>query len=163
MRDEMKRQGGWRRAAPFFALAGALALGGCYDDGYGYGGVYAGGGYYSGYNDFYDGSYGGGYPPYGWNDGFYYPGSGIYIYDRGGRRHEWHGDRGGHGGPPPGGWRGQGHSGAAARVMPGGWHGYGSGSAGVPPAGGTVSAPAHHFDGAYGHFGGPSGSHSRGR
>jgi hypothetical protein len=62
-----------------------LALSGCYEDGYGYGGISAGygsGGYY-GYGDPYYG-YG-----YGWYDGFYYPGRGYYIYDRGGKRHRW--------------------------------------------------------------------------
>lgn len=74
-------------------LAGALALGGCYDDGYGYGGVSVGTGYYGngyyggGYADPYYGS--GYYPGYGWYDNFYYPGSGYYVYDRGGRRHRW--------------------------------------------------------------------------
>jgi hypothetical protein len=67
------------------ALGSLLTLGGCYEDGYGYGGVSAGYGYpgYYGYGDPYD-SYG-----YGWYDGFYYPGSGYYIYDRGGHRHRW--------------------------------------------------------------------------
>ena len=69
------------------ALASALTLAGCYDDGYGYGGVsvgYGSGGYYGypGYYDYYPGYY-------GWYDGFYYPGSGYYIYDRGGHRRQW--------------------------------------------------------------------------
>ena len=79
---------------PYISLlaAGALALGGCaYDTygspyGYGYGpysglsvGVGYGSGYYGGY-----GGYGGLYnswSPFGWYDDFYYPGSGIYVYD----------------------------------------------------------------------------------
>ncbi len=32
--------------------------------------------------------YGYGYGP-GWYDGFYYPGSGLWAYDRGGKRHRW--------------------------------------------------------------------------
>jgi hypothetical protein len=44
--------------------------------GYGYGGSY--------YGSSVGLSYG---PSYGWYDDFYYPGSGYYIYDRGGRRH----------------------------------------------------------------------------
>jgi hypothetical protein len=71
-------------------LAGALALAGCaYDDGYGYGGVSVGSGYYGG--GYYDPYYSSGYYPggYGWYDGFYYPGNGYYVYDRGGRRHRW--------------------------------------------------------------------------
>lgn len=69
------------------AIASSLMLAGCYDDGYGYSGVsvgYGSGGYY-GYDDY---AYGApGY--YGWYDNFYYPGSGYYIYDRGGKRHRW--------------------------------------------------------------------------
>lgn len=64
-------------------LAGALALGGCaYDDGYGYGGMSVGSGYYG------SGYYG---PSYysGWYNDYYYPGSGYYVYDRGGKRHRW--------------------------------------------------------------------------
>lgn len=71
------------------ALGSVLALSGCYEDGYGYGGVSAGygsGGYYGYGNDY---GYGYGYPGYGWYDGFYYPGRGYYIYDRGGKRHRW--------------------------------------------------------------------------
>lgn len=76
-------------------LAGALALGGCaYDDGYGYGGVSVGTGYYGNGGYYGDGYYGptGYYQPgfyNGWYDGFYYPGSGYYVYDRGGRRQRW--------------------------------------------------------------------------
>lgn len=107
-------------------LVGALALGGCYDDGYGYGGVSVGSGYYGGgYYDPYWNN--GGYYPggYGWYDGFYYPGNGYYVYDRGGRRHRWsdtqrrywearrgdgrwRGDRNWQGRPPRGGnWQGR--------------------------------------------------------
>ena len=83
------------------ALAAGLGLAGCtYNDGYGYGGVevgYGTGRYYDdGYYDagYYGGGYGGGYygaayPSFGWFGGFYYPGNGIYVYDRGGRRHRW--------------------------------------------------------------------------
>lgn len=70
------------------ALASALALGGCYDDGYGYSGVsvgYGSGGYY-GYDDPWYRGYG---PNYGWYDGFYYPGHGYWLYDRNGHRHRW--------------------------------------------------------------------------
>lgn len=103
------------------ALASTLALGGCYDDGYGYSGVsvgYGTGGYYGYDSPYYDGY---GYPGYGWYDDFYYPGTGYYVFDRGGRRHRWtdsqrqywqsqRGDRNNHRGqhdgngqrPPPG-------------------------------------------------------------
>lgn len=86
---------------PALALA---ALGGCTDgDGYtgvslGYGVSSYGGGYYDdGYYD--DGYYGGyrggyygrGYAPayYGWYGDYYYPGSGVYVYDRHRRPHRW--------------------------------------------------------------------------
>ncbi len=82
-------------------LSGALLLGGCaYDDGYGYGGVNVGTGYYGG-GGYYDDGYGygngwggGGYgyqPSYygGWYSDYYYPGSGYYVYDRGGKRYRW--------------------------------------------------------------------------
>jgi hypothetical protein len=54
------------------------ASNGIYDDGYGYGQPgYGIGGY--GLNSF--GS--------GWYNDFYYPGTGVYVIDRGGRRHRW--------------------------------------------------------------------------
>ena len=31
----------------------------------------------------------GGYDPFGWYGDYYYPGSGIYVYDRYRTRHEW--------------------------------------------------------------------------
>lgn len=76
----------------FVSLLSALTLGGCaYDDGYGYGGMSAGAGYYAG--DYYGpAGYGGpGYGGYGggWYNDFYYPGTGYYVFDRGGRRHRW--------------------------------------------------------------------------
>src|ERR1041385_5255066 len=82
------------------AAAGALALGGCaygdmghglglgYGD-YGYGSPYYGYGYGSPYYGY--GSYGGlGYgSPYGWDDDYYYSGTGIYLYDSYRRPHMW--------------------------------------------------------------------------
>lgn len=75
-------------------LIAATALTGCttlFDDGY-YGGV--SGGYYDGYDydydyrgGYYDRGYDSGY--YGWYGDYYYPGTGYYVYDRGGRRHAW--------------------------------------------------------------------------
>ena len=90
---------------PFISLiaAGALALGGCaYGDmvyGLGYGGGYgltatmaalitapamatASAGY-GGYGPYYGGygGYGGYGRRYGWYDDYYYPGTGIYVYD----------------------------------------------------------------------------------
>ena len=87
------------------ALIGGISLGGCaydgyggyggYGDGYGYapyGGVSLGVGYGGGYGDYYGGygGYGGYYgSPFGWYDDFYYPGTGIYVYDSYRRPHRW--------------------------------------------------------------------------
>ena len=83
---------------PYISLlaAGALALGGCAYDNYGYGygpysglsvGVGYGSGYYGGYGGY--GGYYNSYLPFGWYDDFYYPGSGIYVYDSYRRPHVW--------------------------------------------------------------------------
>ena len=78
-------------------LAAGLGLSACsYDRGYGYGGLSIGYGS-AGYCDpyYYDcyggyGAYGGYHDPwYGWYGDYYYPGIGIYVFDRGGRRHRW--------------------------------------------------------------------------
>ena len=81
------------------ALTATLGLSACAYDGYGYGGLsvgygssYYGNGYYSPYygTGYGYGGYGSGYGyPYGWNNGFYYPGTGFYVYDRYNRRHRW--------------------------------------------------------------------------
>jgi hypothetical protein len=77
---------------PFICLtaAGAIALGGCtygglglgygYGD-YGYGGYgYSPYGYYG--SPYYGAGYYGGFgSPWGWYDNYYYPGTGIYVYD----------------------------------------------------------------------------------
>lgn len=85
------------RAAALAIVAG-LSLSACasFDDGYGsYSSVSFGigsGGYYDPYyDDYYRGSrYGRGYEPYyGWNRGFYYPGTGYYVYDQYRRPHRW--------------------------------------------------------------------------
>ena len=119
------------------ALGASLLLGGCYYDDYGYGGVNAGygsGGYgydngYAGGYGYDDGYYGGGYGypgSYGWYGDFYYPGTGFYVFDRGGHRRRWNDDqrryweshRGDHGNNGrPGGWRGNGDG------RPGGYRG----------------------------------------
>jgi hypothetical protein len=67
---------------------GGYGYGGGYpSSGYGYGGGYPGYGY--GYSAGYPG-YGYGYQPYwGWNDNFYYPGTGLYVYDSYRRPHRW--------------------------------------------------------------------------
>jgi hypothetical protein len=80
-------------------LAAGLGLSACaYDRGYGYGGLsvgYGGGGYCDPYYyDCYSGYGQGGYydPWYGWYGDYYYPGIGIYVFDRLGRRHRWNDD-----------------------------------------------------------------------
>lgn len=79
--------------------AGTLAVGACADDmygpyGYGYGGLSVG------YSDYGYGPYGygygpyyGGYDPFGWYGDFYYPGTGIFVYDSYRRPHRWSGDQ----------------------------------------------------------------------
>lgn len=86
-------------------LAATTGLGACtaYDP-YGYNGVSVGVGYGSPYSSYGYGYgqpyygvgygypyYGGGYgnPYYGWYDGYYYPGTGYYVYDRRGSRQRW--------------------------------------------------------------------------
>lgn len=75
-----------RPAAFILAAAASLGLAGCADyydrPGYGYSSVSIG----------YGSAYGSPYysrPYYGWYDNFYYPGVGIYVYDRRGYRHPW--------------------------------------------------------------------------
>ncbi|MEJ7927560.1 hypothetical protein WG908_12425 [Sphingobium sp. AN641] len=78
-----------RRLLAALGLTGALMLGGCaYDDGYGYGGVSVGSGYYGG-DPYWGSSYyrPGGYG--GWYNDYYYPGTGYYVFDRGGKRYRW--------------------------------------------------------------------------
>ena len=80
--------------------AGALSLGACAYDGAYYGesfGLgYADAAYDPGacWNYGWNGwaGWNGPYMPYcGWYDGFFYPGEGIYVYDRGHHRHRWDG------------------------------------------------------------------------
>lgn len=76
---------------PYISLvaAGALALGGCSYDSYGMGLGAGYGGYYGDYG--YAGPYYGNYgsPYFGWYDDFYYPGTGVYVYDSYRRPHMW--------------------------------------------------------------------------
>ena len=86
---------------PYISLiaAGALALGGCaygdlgygvgYGDGYGAYDYGYGYGPYGGYGE-YPAYYGGfGAPYFGWYDNYYYPGTGIFVYDSYRRPHRW--------------------------------------------------------------------------
>ena len=77
-------------------LAGGALLGGCMDDGYGYGGSRVAVGYNAGYGD----------PYWGWYGDYYYPGVGIYVYDSGRRRHVWNDSQRGYWESRRGGWRG---------------------------------------------------------
>ena len=65
---------------------GGLGVGVGYGNGYG---AYGYDPYYSGYSPYGYGSYGYGSPYWGWNDGFYYPGTGYYVYDQYRRPYRW--------------------------------------------------------------------------
>ena len=82
-----------RPRTALLALAAGLSLGACstYDGyGHGYGGVSIGygSGYYDSYYDPYWDHYASN-PYWGWYDGYYYPGTGIYIYDAYRRPYRW--------------------------------------------------------------------------
>ena len=90
--------------------ASIVALSGCVDDGYGYSGLsvgYGSPGYYGQgyYSDFYDGAYGS--PYYGWYNGYYYPGTGYYVYDRDRRPMRWNDSQRRYWQNRGNGWRGQ--------------------------------------------------------
>ncbi|HEX8486214.1 hypothetical protein [Sphingomonas sp.] len=82
------------------AIVLALGLGAC-TDGYGYSGLAVGynGGYGDGYygDPYYDAGYGGGYGAYGgyapsyfgWYGDYYYPGTGVYVFDSNRRPYRW--------------------------------------------------------------------------
>lgn len=93
-----------RTRVALLAIAGSALLGGCADYGYGYGpysSISFGVGYGGYYPDDYGYSpYGWGYSPFdyggwwddpyfGWYDGGYYPGVGVYVYDSYRRPHRW--------------------------------------------------------------------------
>lgn len=85
------------------ALASAFSLSAC-ADGYGYGSS----GVQVGYADAgWDPYYGGytGNPYWGWNNDYYYPGSGYYVYDRSNRRHRWNDQQRGYWQGRSQGWR----------------------------------------------------------
>lgn len=82
-------------------LLGGLALGtAACTDGYGYSGLgvgygaaYGGDPYYDGYGGWGGGGWGGAglASYYGWQGDYYYPGTGVYVYDRYRRPHRWNG------------------------------------------------------------------------
>ena len=80
---------------PYISMlaAGALALGGCAYGGYGlgYGGYYGDYGY--GYATPYYGYGYGAYDPFGWYGDYYYPGTGVFVFDSSHHRHRWDRDQ----------------------------------------------------------------------
>lgn len=135
-----------RLALALVTAAGAIALSGCAEDMYGpngyggYGYPYGGYGYgypYAGYGYGYGYDYGGYYDPFGWYGDFYYPGVGIFVFDRDRRRHQWTDDQRrfwesrrmqwqNHGGTTMtgtrGNWSGFNHSGSTMTTTTGGGH-----------------------------------------
>lgn len=75
-------------------LAGAAALAGCTEDGYGRSSLSIG--YNAGYGD----------PYWGWYGDYYYPGTGIYVYDRYRHRSTWNDAQRGYWEGRRGNWRG---------------------------------------------------------
>lgn len=73
------------------ALTVGLSLASCDTYGYGVGLGYGGGYGYDGYDGYGSGLSVGysSYPYWGWNDGFYYPGAGYYVYDSYRRPYRW--------------------------------------------------------------------------
>lgn len=87
------------------ALSATIGLSAC-ADGYGYGGGYGGVGvgYASAPWDPYYGGYSGD-PYWGWNNDFYYPGTGYYVFDRSNRRYRWNDQQRGYWQGRAQGWR----------------------------------------------------------
>jgi hypothetical protein len=88
---------------PYGGLGVGVGYGNGYNDPYYNNGGYYSGGYGGGYGYPYGSGYGYGYPYgsgygypygygssyYGWNNGYYYPGTGYYVYDRNRQAHRW--------------------------------------------------------------------------
>lgn len=88
------------KAALALACISPLALGACTSTGFGVG--YASDGFYDDGYGYPQPGYGYGYGAggysldgfgRGWYNDFYYPGTGVYVIDRGGRRHRWNDDQ----------------------------------------------------------------------
>lgn len=127
------------------ALTATMGLSAC-NDGYGYGGV--GLGYNSAAWDPYYGGYTGD-PYWGWNNDYYYPGTGYYVFDRSNRRYRWNAQQRGY-------WQGrsQGWRGAHREIRPM-WRDYGV--RGGPGIGGRGSFGGRSGFGGRGSFGGRGG------
>lgn len=103
-----------KRLAMIGLLFGAGVATTACTEGYGYSGLsvgYGNGGYYDGYG--YDGyGYGGGYGAYpsyyGWYGDYYYPGTGIYVYDQYRRPYRWNDGQRRYWEQRRNGWRGEG-------------------------------------------------------
>ncbi|WP_197417118.1 MULTISPECIES: hypothetical protein [unclassified Sphingomonas] len=82
----------------------AVGLSACYGNDYGYGGVSVGYGVAGAYGPGYASGFGD--PYWGWHDGFYYPGSGYFVYDSYRRPYRWNGAQRSYWEARRGGWRG---------------------------------------------------------
>jgi hypothetical protein len=156
-----------RMLIPLAALA--ATLGGCAYDGYGQGGLSAGYGVADPY-------YADGYGSYGGLDGFadgvggswlgdyYYPGSGVYVIDRGGRRQRWNSEQRRH-------WQGQGANRPRPSIGPrsgfgGGRHAFNGPSPARPEGSngsGRPGGPRFQNGGGQGGHGGRGGDRGRSR
>lgn len=90
-----------RLALAGLALVAGIGLSAC-DDGYGYSGVSVG---YNSWDPYYGGFSAD--PYWGWYGDYYYPGTGIYIYDRSNHRHRWNDAQRGYWQGRSQGWRGR--------------------------------------------------------
>ncbi|MBY8828608.1 hypothetical protein [Hephaestia mangrovi] len=137
-------------------VAAGLGVSACATDGY-YGGGYGGyGGYYGDYYDYNGGYWDDGglyYDPsyYGWYGNYYYPGTGVYVYDRNHNRHRWNDAQRRY-------WQNRGHNWRGQRPDNGNWDRFPHHPA---PHGGSNGSG--HWNGG-GHWGGShdGGHHSGG-
>lgn len=102
----------WKPLVAATLIAGGAALASC-TDGYGYSGVSVGVGSPGYYNSAW------GDPYWGWYGDYYYPGTGVYVYDRDRRRHRWNGDQQRYWEGRRGAWRGD------RRTIRRNWHDFG--------------------------------------
>jgi hypothetical protein len=151
-----------RTRIAFLIATAAASLGACAADG-----AYAGGGVGLAYNDaFYDPAacWSTGYSNYafngpycGWYDGFFYPGSGIYVYGRDRQPHIWSDPQRSHWTQQREGWHNDSTVGARSAL------GMNDGSSVSRPLGPTeMGTGMRGFGGRFGGFGGRGGSGGRG-